>query len=62
MNFPKFFILVFRYSSNIQAVQPPFLRWWSVVGCGGVWWSVVECGGVWWSVVECGGVWWSEGE
>jgi hypothetical protein len=46
-------------SSNIDTFRPGFLRWWSVVECGGVWWSVVECGGVWWSVVECGGVWWS---
>ena len=39
------------HSSNIEAVQPPFLRW-------GRWWSVVE-------VVECGGgggVWWRSEE
>jgi hypothetical protein len=46
-------------SSIVGGFRPLFLRWWSVVECGGVWWSVVECGGGWWSVVECGGVWWS---
>jgi hypothetical protein len=41
-------------SSNIEAVQPPFL-WRSVEECGGVWRSEEECGGVWRSVEECGG-------